>query len=261
MKYLKQKLMAAAAMMLISVLMLSSASFAWFSISVAPDVKNIKTKVTANENFEIALGETAPAPGAEPALGDTGKNETWGGLVTFTDDALAGTGIGPATVLADAKTKLVSATYGADGRPNTTEAITFATIDGKPGISVGKDKAGNIVATRISLWLRSNKEGNVKAKIGTVTGPAASKARVGIQLGDSGEIQELSSDGTAVGKLTANTASQVFVYVYLDGPSVTAADVAAASEVVVETITFTSDGVTGNNSYDGSHGKTPPSTP
>lgn len=243
-------------MMMISVLMLSSASYAWFSISVAPDVKNIKTTVTANENFEIALGNNKPAN--EPALDDSGKNETWGGLVTFGDADLAGTGLGPATILESDTKTLVSATYGSDGRPNGTEAISFSDIDSvnKPGISVGKDKAGNIVATRISLWLRSNKDGKVTTKLGDVTGTAAAKAKVGVQLGTDGIIKDLkSSEVVEVGSLEANKEKQVFVYVYLDGPNVTAADVAAASDVTIASISFTSDGVTGGNSYDGSYGK------
>lgn len=53
--YLKQKLVAATAMLLVAGTMLVGTSFAWFVMSTAPEVTNIKTQVGANGALEIAL--------------------------------------------------------------------------------------------------------------------------------------------------------------------------------------------------------------
>ena len=53
--YLKQKLVSATAMLLVSSILMVSTSYAWFVMSTAPEVTNIKTQVGANGALEIAL--------------------------------------------------------------------------------------------------------------------------------------------------------------------------------------------------------------
>ena len=53
--YLKHKLISATAMLLISAIMMVSSSYAWYVLSTAPEVSNIKTQVGANGALEIAL--------------------------------------------------------------------------------------------------------------------------------------------------------------------------------------------------------------
>ena len=53
--YLKHKLISATAMLLISTIMMVSTSYAWYVLSTAPEVSNIKTQVGANGALEIAL--------------------------------------------------------------------------------------------------------------------------------------------------------------------------------------------------------------
>lgn len=94
---LRNKLMAAVAMLLVSSIMMVSSTFAWFTLSTAPEIKGISTSVGANGNLEMALltsGDTAKniedtfkdLTKITSAAGDSTKdlnvrNLTWGNLV------------------------------------------------------------------------------------------------------------------------------------------------------------------------------------
>ena len=84
---LRNKLFAAIAMLLVSSIMMVSSTYAWFTLSTAPEVQGITTTVGTNGNLEIALS---------PLTGETGtistnvsdstkdwivKNTTWGNLL------------------------------------------------------------------------------------------------------------------------------------------------------------------------------------
>ena len=86
---MKEKVVAAALMMVIAVCVTVTASYAWVTLSAAPEVTSIDTTVAANGSLEIALANgTGSAPG-KSAVGDsTGAgtavniaNHTWGNLV------------------------------------------------------------------------------------------------------------------------------------------------------------------------------------
>ena len=55
---LRKKLFAAISMLVMSAILMVSASYAWFVMSTAPEVKNIQTQVGANGALEIALMDT-----------------------------------------------------------------------------------------------------------------------------------------------------------------------------------------------------------
>ncbi len=98
---LRNKLMAAISMLLVSSIMLVSSTYAWFTLSTAPEVKGISTSVGANGNLEMALltsgngtdestntfenlDKIASAVGNsyQSATGNLGTaNLTWGNLV------------------------------------------------------------------------------------------------------------------------------------------------------------------------------------
>lgn len=98
---LRNKLMAAISMLLVSSIMLVSSTYAWFTLSTAPEVKGISTSVGANGNLEMALltsgdadlnnGEntfadlskiTSAVGDSSAATNNLGKsNLTWGNLV------------------------------------------------------------------------------------------------------------------------------------------------------------------------------------
>lgn len=94
----KSKLMAAVCMLLVSTIMLMSSTYAWFTLSTAPEVTGITTSVGANGNLEMALlpSDKTTVPEALAAItseaGDGAatktmvqRNVTWGNLVTLSD--------------------------------------------------------------------------------------------------------------------------------------------------------------------------------
>lgn len=92
---LRNKLMAAISMLLVSSIMLVSSTYAWFTLSTAPEVKGISTSVGANGNLEMALLNTdsfKDLTKITSAVGDSSQtagktldtaNITWGNLVNL----------------------------------------------------------------------------------------------------------------------------------------------------------------------------------
>ena len=88
---LRNKLIAAISMLLVSSIMMVSSTYAWFTLSTAPEVKNISTTVAGNGSLEIALmpttgllkGITAGVVGKEATLKD--KNTKWGNQVVLSE--------------------------------------------------------------------------------------------------------------------------------------------------------------------------------
>ena len=98
--YLKQKLISAAALLLLSSIMLVSSSYAWYVLSTAPEAANIKTQVGANGALEIALLNEASWENLElldmgdideSAVGSVvsalSSNLTWGNLIDLDNAA------------------------------------------------------------------------------------------------------------------------------------------------------------------------------
>ena len=161
-KDIKSKLMAAICMLLVSSIMMVSTTYAWFTLSTAPEVTGISTAVGANGNLEMAL---LPVNGNNIAQASdfgitTGTNDsmasqtadkanvTWGNLVDLTSyyglenitlypsavnasayvKAEDGTDtIVPANIVADGSI-LKTPTYGTDGRMSALNANTVAGI-------------------------------------------------------------------------------------------------------------------------------------
>ena len=91
---LKERIAAVAVLLAMSVAMMTSATFAWLTISRAPEVTGVNTTVAANGNLEIALVSKDGSQPAESAVGDssaaqgqsvTGANLTWGNLINLSD--------------------------------------------------------------------------------------------------------------------------------------------------------------------------------
>ena len=92
-KDIKSKLMAAVCMLLVSSIMMVSSTYAWFTLSTAPEVTGITTQVGANGNLEMALLPVdAITKGQQLDYGITSnlrdsakaqdeRNITWGNLV------------------------------------------------------------------------------------------------------------------------------------------------------------------------------------
>ncbi|MBQ7107708.1 MAG: hypothetical protein IJN95_01300 [Clostridia bacterium] len=144
----RKKLVAATAMLLVACIMTISSTYAWFTLSTAPEVKGITTNVGANGNLEIALGTYDTVYGnSEPASYEgssidttadaTVSNITWGNLIDLSG---ASYGLGDivlypsrlnATItdgkgyIANRFSPLAYAIYGSDGRVMNLSANTL----------------------------------------------------------------------------------------------------------------------------------------
>ncbi|MBE6665424.1 MAG: hypothetical protein E7603_04255 [Ruminococcaceae bacterium] len=120
---IRSKLLAAVAMLLVASFMVVSSTYAWFTLSTAPEVTGITTQVGANGNLEIALyGGALP----ENGMGLTDvleSNRTWGNIVDLSNGYGLNNIVLKPSVLAlgdgatlDQTTPLITPTYGSDGR-------------------------------------------------------------------------------------------------------------------------------------------------
>ena len=135
---LKTKLMAAVCMLLVSSLMMITSTYAWFTLSTAPEVTGITTAVGANGNLEMALqpysGDlNAIVSGESDSLKlPLERNITWGNLVDVSDNASYGMNnlvLYPAKLNVSegviGEQPLATPTYGADGRVSGVTANTL----------------------------------------------------------------------------------------------------------------------------------------
>lgn len=95
----KKKLMGAICMLLVASIMVVSSTYAWFTLSTAPEITGISTSVGANGNLEMALLNTdtyGDMTTIKSAVGDssavagksvTASNITWGNLVNLDDQS------------------------------------------------------------------------------------------------------------------------------------------------------------------------------
>ncbi|MBR2890074.1 MAG: hypothetical protein IKC09_07355 [Oscillospiraceae bacterium] len=127
---LKERVLAVALLLVMSAAMMTSATYAWLTISLRPELTGVNTTVAANGSLEIALatGDGTEAPG-ESKVGDssaaegqtiTGANITWGNLVNLGDPmyGLDNLTLRPAQLNTAAllTSPLYGAVYTADGR-------------------------------------------------------------------------------------------------------------------------------------------------
>ncbi len=144
-KDIKSKLIAAICMLLVSSIMMVSSTYAWFTLSTAPEVTGITTVIGSNGNLEIAL---MPGNGDPNGVGNWAinsnvandmqwynRNQTWGNLLNLSDSVynLSRFTLAPSALqatLVDGKWKLNSdyplgtQTTGSDGRPDILAGTT-----------------------------------------------------------------------------------------------------------------------------------------
>lgn len=189
MKHLKTKLTAAISMLLVSAMMLTGVSFAWYTLSTNPEVTAITATAAANKNLEIALdnfyttgaeidsaSQHTTAGGSQGST--TGNDYTWGNLIDISNQmAPGGTNafeLRPAEYVED--TGLQTFTYGDDGRIDEAIALTESAAYGAADESDAADDAtdtGSQVngvariyradsdtnyAFKVVYWLRTNAE-------------------------------------------------------------------------------------------------------
>ncbi len=131
----RKKLMGAVAMLLVASIMVVSSTYAWFTLSTAPEITGISTSVGANGNLEIALLDNETAADMKKIasnVGDssevkavTAANITWGNLVDLSDSSYgtskfvlnpARLNLNGAADKLNRAASLMVAEYGADGR-------------------------------------------------------------------------------------------------------------------------------------------------
>lgn len=165
---IKGKLMAAVAMLLVASFMVVSSTYAWFTLSTAPEVTGIKTKIGANGSLEMALlyynhetdgkindgkledftktlndvlkGVTSGVGDSSIVKGSFESNKTWGNIVTLDlaeygldkvtliPAALNGAKVGDGQYTLNTTTPLYTPTYGSDGRVEALTANTLARL-------------------------------------------------------------------------------------------------------------------------------------
>ena len=168
---MKKKLFAAVISLVVATVMLTSASFAWFTVSTAPEINNVKVSMSATQNMEIArVGSSLTTPPANVGDSDSGDQTKYGGLVN--DFATVALEI-PAAIVTGNK-NIGSAQYDTTGRTKglvnaTTGTLTNGVVEYKADVNgtVGGNDAKKCAAGYY-VWLRTNTAGAVTAKISTV---------------------------------------------------------------------------------------------
>lgn len=94
---LKQRLLAALAMLMVAVILTVATSYAWLTLSIAPEVSGIASNIGSNGSLEIALlnGDTYANPSniKNPNIGESLDanspiaNERWGNLINLDSDS------------------------------------------------------------------------------------------------------------------------------------------------------------------------------
>ena len=208
----RQKLSAAVVMLLISAILMVSTTYAWFTLSTAPEVTGITTNVGANGNLEIALlnditfTSTAEDLGIQSRIGDSmsmqpvkNANETWGNLVDL-DDASYGLDniiLNPARLnvakdSADIGAALLLApSYGTDGRVINVDKPTSQGAYSATGKSFTyKDGAHGVTAIGVSSGItqRLNAYRTALAAVTTNTNAAQNAARRSLTQNENGQV-------------------------------------------------------------------------
>jgi len=129
---IRERVIAVALLFAMSMAMMTSATFAWLTISRAPEVTAVNTTVAANGNLEIALAKEDFSVPEESKVGDSSANEdrsvaganiTWGNLVNLSDPiyGLDNLVLRPAQLNESSliTTPLFGAVYSEDGRVET----------------------------------------------------------------------------------------------------------------------------------------------
>lgn len=146
---IRNKMVAAVSMLLVASIMMVSSTYAWFTLSTAPEVKGITTNVGANGNLEMMLlngasfNSSAEDLGVQSEIGDSyskkaveDANVTWGNLVDLSANAygLTNAVLNPAklnVVKGEAgntvnSAMLLAPSYGNDGRVIDVNTETYS---------------------------------------------------------------------------------------------------------------------------------------
>ena len=222
----RKKLIAALAMLLVACIMTVSSTYAWFTLSTAPEVKGISTTVGANGNLEMALGtidtflgSSSPASYVGSSMSTAGQsvldaNITWGNLVDLSDASygLGNIALYPSRLNANGSTisrtsPLQYPKYGADGRvielSNNTLIGAYDSVSGGFSSNPQAPNAGvSGVGSVASMSPRAFAVMNNKSALTSNKNAAANAAKDAIRL-YAGQLASIAltyqnDDGTGV---------------------------------------------------------------
>jgi len=241
MNNLKRKVMASAAMLLVAAIMMTSSSFAWYTLSKQGEVEKIQVSMSATDNLEIAKAdkgtsaEKASMSNLKVNAGDNDSEYTWGSKVTQWDYSLATVSV-PAT---SSNGTIKSMYYADDGR---ADDLREAQVPAPKQLNSGIRKmAVNIAssstaptnykdcAVQYAVWVRSNNDLDdcqVLLDAASLTDDRIAISYAvysnGIENNPDGLITR---DGKKYFTLTANVPKLVVITGFVDGDKVDAADV------------------------------------
>ena len=135
---IKARVAATALSLLLAVAMLTSVSFAWVTMSRAPELGGVHTVVSANGNLEVALSDFDGLAPDRSGISDSfgaarqtvhGANTSWGNLINLAGNyGLESLVLRPARLDPGSSAYLSSVVYGEDGRvEGTTTDFGFTT--------------------------------------------------------------------------------------------------------------------------------------
>ena len=234
-KNIKTKLMAAICMLLVSSIMMVSTTYAWFTLSTAPEVTGIQTAVGANGNLEMALvpvngnnknqtedyGITTGTSDSMANQAANLANVTWGNLVDLkTYYGLEGVTLYPSEINATMKegtqipeyilsggSILKTPTYGADGRVSSVTANTvsgiYDTVQGKAFETVmdGTNPVANPAGVRLIGTVSGMSDRQLDFRNALSQASAAANSAQGAARG------ALEANGTALGNIAVKYAT------------------------------------------------------
>lgn len=209
----KKKLTAAIAMLLVATIMMVSSTYAWFTLSTAPEVTGITTSVGANGNLEMALLPTSGETDAiNTAVGDSNKaaiekNVTWGNLVDVSDNTTYGLNnvkLNPARLNVTgsgtdgykvAASQLLTPTYGNDGRVDTLAANTYSAVYSNAAFKAADEQTYGVRAIGTTSGMNARQIGyrNAKASAATYTSAARNEG-----------AKTISANGDALARILVN---------------------------------------------------------
>ena len=207
---IRNKLVAAISMLMVASIMMVSSTYAWFTLSTAPEVKGITTNVGANGNLEMMLlnkdsyDSTADDLGVVSGTNDsyavqalTVANVKWGNLVDLSDTSygLNNIVLNPARLnitkgaegAADklGLNMLWAPTYGSDGRVIDVTAPTYGgktNDNGTTWVSDDEHAGVRALGTSSGASQRTNAWRAAVAAVASNSTEAASSAKSTIKL-------------------------------------------------------------------------------
>lgn len=160
-KEIKAKLMAATSLLLVSAILLSLTTYAWFILSTAPEVTEMQTTAGANGSLEIALQSGETVSDIKNRVGDSSAvgslkdaNSTWGNVVDLSGNTygLQGLSLLPARLNMNAdgtvskSSPLTMPLFGQDGRISELANLNSMRYNDETGKNVAdQNKHGVLV--------------------------------------------------------------------------------------------------------------------